>query len=83
MLNFVDEYIKINIKDKPFMIMGHSMGGGIALSTYTKHKSHIAAVILECPLTPAVFVRRSQIDKNDLKNFSQKIKRTRELIKSK
>jgi alpha-beta hydrolase superfamily lysophospholipase len=60
MLNFIDDYIKINLKDKPFIIMGHSMGGGIALSTYPKYINQIKAVILECPLTPAIFNRSEE-----------------------
>jgi pimeloyl-ACP methyl ester carboxylesterase len=55
MVNAVDQYIQTNLKDKPFIIMGHSMGGGIALVTYIKYHQQITEVILECPLTAAVF----------------------------
>jgi alpha-beta hydrolase superfamily lysophospholipase len=60
MLKFVDDYIKVYLHDKPFIIMGHSMGGGITLATFPKYKTQIKAVILECPLTPAIFSRSEE-----------------------
>jgi alpha-beta hydrolase superfamily lysophospholipase len=75
MLKFTEDYIKNNLSDQPFIIMGHSMGGGISLSLYPKYKAQIKAVILECPLTPAIFNRneeKGEFEIGDLvKNFEK------------
>jgi alpha-beta hydrolase superfamily lysophospholipase len=81
MLKFVSNYIDTNIKDKPFIIMGHSMGGGVTLATCTKYRSQIKAVILECPLTPAVYNHTEEKDKLNFKDVPINIAKYRRIVK--
>jgi alpha-beta hydrolase superfamily lysophospholipase len=82
MLKFVDKYIKDNLQNKPFIIMGHSMGGGITLSTYPKFKEQIAAIILECPLSPAATNRSEENGEYTPTDVSRKtIKRAKHIAK--
>jgi alpha-beta hydrolase superfamily lysophospholipase len=80
MLNFVDEYINLNLKGKPFIIMGHSMGGGITLTTYPKYKNQIKAVMLECPLTPAIFNRSEEEGKFKVGDLFKNFKKARKIL---
>jgi alpha-beta hydrolase superfamily lysophospholipase len=54
MVKFVCDYIKTNIKNEPFILMGHSMGGGIAQIICNKFEKQISLLILECPLSAAI-----------------------------
>lgn len=80
MLNFVDNYIQIHLKDKPFIIMGHSMGGGIVFATYPKYRQQIKAVILECPLTPAIFNRSEENGKFKIGDLFRNFQKTKLII---
>jgi alpha-beta hydrolase superfamily lysophospholipase len=80
MLRFVDNYIQIHLKDKPFIIMGHSMGGGITLATYPKYKKQIKAVMLECPLTEAIFNRSEEEGKFKVGDLFKNFKKAKLMI---
>jgi alpha-beta hydrolase superfamily lysophospholipase len=81
MLLFLKTYIKINIRDKPFIIMGHSMGGGLTLALYKNFKKQITRVILECPLTPAIFNQSERFSKIKFKDFLINISKYKKFIK--
>jgi alpha-beta hydrolase superfamily lysophospholipase len=81
MLDFVNNYIDTKIKGKPFIIMGHSMGGGITLATCAKYKSQIKAVILECPLTPAVYNHTEDKGKVNFKDVKINLAKYRRMLK--
>jgi pimeloyl-ACP methyl ester carboxylesterase len=50
MVDFVKNYINTNLKNEKFIILGHSMGGGITQVICKMFKKQITSVILECPL---------------------------------
>jgi pimeloyl-ACP methyl ester carboxylesterase len=49
MVNCVKEYINKKLKNEKFIILGHSMGGGITQVICKMFKKQITGVILECP----------------------------------
>lgn len=56
-VNLVVEFINLNQLDN-LIILGHSMGGGIAILVYSKLKDKIAKLILEGPANKAVLENR-------------------------
>jgi pimeloyl-ACP methyl ester carboxylesterase len=54
MVNYVKNYINTNLKNEKFIILGHSMGGGITQVICKMFKKQITGVILECPLNLGV-----------------------------
>jgi pimeloyl-ACP methyl ester carboxylesterase len=54
MVEFVVKYIEKNLKNKPFIILGHSMGGGITQVISKIFKKQVKFVIFECPFSLAM-----------------------------
>jgi alpha-beta hydrolase superfamily lysophospholipase len=80
MLSFIKNYIENNLKNIPFIIMGHSMGGGITLATFPEYKSQIKAIILECPLTPAISNRSEEEGKFKVGSLFDNFEKSKQII---